>query len=81
VLPLFAEWASAPKVATGVMPVVVAVWEPVHAVPGAVTVQLCVKASPAFDGADIKGPEVGEKSEVTCTPIGPVPPVLEVRTL
>ena len=81
VLPPMAEWASAPKVATGVTAVVLAVCEPVQAVAGVATVQVYDSASPAVGGLATEGPEPGEKSEVTSTPMLPVPPVLVLRIL
>jgi|SRR5579862_1065018 len=81
VLPPFAECASAPKVATELAAVVLAGTAPAQPVPGAVTVQVYANASPVLGGVAIEGPPAGEKSDVTSTPMLPVPPVLVVRIL
>jgi hypothetical protein len=80
VLPFLLERASAPNDATGVAAVVLAVCLPVHAVPGAVTVQVYASASPGLGGEATDGPP-GLKSEVTCNCTEPVPPTLLVRIL
>ena len=79
--PADTELALAPKVPTEVAVEVLAVCEPVQAVPGEATVQVYVSASPAVGGVVTDGPPVPAKSVVTFKVIVPVPPVLVVRIL
>ena len=79
--PAFAELAPAPKVATLVEAVVLEVSDPLQPVPGAATVQVYVKASPAEGGVSTEGPLAGLKSEVTFKVSVPVPVDCVVRIL
>ena len=79
--PAFAELAPAPNVATLVEAVVLAVSDPLQPVPGAATVQVYVKASPAEGGVSTEGPLAGLKSEVTFKVSVPVPVDCVVRIL
>jgi hypothetical protein len=79
--PAVPDPAPAPKVATLVEAAVLAVCEPLHAVPGAATVQVYVRASPAVGGVVTEGPFAGLKSEVTFSVSVPAPVVVVVRIL
>lgn len=72
-MPAFAELAPAPKVATLVDAVVLAVNDPEQPVPGVDTVQMYFRLSPAEGGVATEGPPAGLKSVVICSVILPLP--------
>jgi hypothetical protein len=77
--PALVDCALAPNVATPVLALVLAVCEPVHAVPGFETVHEYVRASPVLGGVVTDGPLAGPKSAVTLDVMEPVPPAFVVR--
>ena len=80
-MPALDELAPAPKVATLVEAVVLAVSDPLQPVAGAAAVQVYVNASPAVGGVATDGPLAGLKSDVTFSVTLPVPVAWVVRIL